>query len=204
MIKKAIAKVVERENLTEAEMIEVMNQIMSGEATPAQVAAFVTALRMKGETVEKSPAPHGSCDRATRIRLACSGPDRDDINWISIHSRHTGTGGSGTNTFNVSPQSPSWCPPAGEGRQTSTAPRLPAAAAQINWKPRGELDITPEFSKCIAGSASASLLQAKAKFAAGPRRSRITHIQYLGPLTSPRSRLPGARGIPRDPHCAMC
>ena len=38
MIKKAIAKVVERQNLTEAEMIEVMDQIMSGEATPAQVA----------------------------------------------------------------------------------------------------------------------------------------------------------------------
>ena len=53
MIKKAIAKVVERENLTESEMIEVMDQVMSGEATPAQTAAFITALRMKGETVEE-------------------------------------------------------------------------------------------------------------------------------------------------------
>ena len=53
MIKKAIAKVVEREHLTEGEMIEVMNQIMSGECTPAQIGAFITALRMKGETVEE-------------------------------------------------------------------------------------------------------------------------------------------------------
>ncbi len=46
MIKKAIAKIVEHENLTEGEMIEVMNQIMSGECTPAQIGAFITALRL--------------------------------------------------------------------------------------------------------------------------------------------------------------
>ena len=51
MIKAAIAKVVERQDLAEGEMIEVMDQIMSGGATPAQVGAFITALRMKGETV---------------------------------------------------------------------------------------------------------------------------------------------------------
>ena len=51
MIKNAIAKVVERQNLSEGEMVEVMDQIMSGGATPAQIGAFMTALRMKGETV---------------------------------------------------------------------------------------------------------------------------------------------------------
>ena len=45
MIKEAIARVVERIDLTEAEMIEVMNEVMGGEATPAQVAAFITTSR---------------------------------------------------------------------------------------------------------------------------------------------------------------
>jgi anthranilate phosphoribosyltransferase len=83
MIKKAIARVVERENLTEAEMIEVMDQIMSGEATPAQVAAFITALRMKGETVEEiTGAARVMRDRATRIRVGKNvlDIDREDIN----------------------------------------------------------------------------------------------------------------------------
>jgi len=53
MITEAIGKVIERNNLSEAEMIGVMNQIMGGEATPAQIASFITALRMKGETIEE-------------------------------------------------------------------------------------------------------------------------------------------------------
>ncbi|PIQ45005.1 MAG: anthranilate phosphoribosyltransferase, partial [Deltaproteobacteria bacterium CG12_big_fil_rev_8_21_14_0_65_43_10] len=44
MITEAIGKVIERNNLSEAEMIGVMNQIMGGEATPAQIASFITAL----------------------------------------------------------------------------------------------------------------------------------------------------------------
>ena len=51
MIKEAIGKLVLQQDLTETEMIKVMNQIMGGEATPAQVGSFITALRMKGERV---------------------------------------------------------------------------------------------------------------------------------------------------------
>ena len=51
-IREAIEKLVNRVGLSEAETSEVMNQIMTGEATPLQVASFLTALRMKGETVE--------------------------------------------------------------------------------------------------------------------------------------------------------
>src|SRR6266702_5567952 len=106
MIKKAIARVVERENLTEAEMIQVMDQIMTGEATPAQVAAFITALRMKGETVEEiTGAARVMRDRVTRIRVGRNvlDLDRDDINIDRESILDTcGTGGSGTNTFNVS------------------------------------------------------------------------------------------------------
>ena len=70
MIKKAIAKVVEREDLSEGEMIEVMEQIMSGGATQAQIGAFITALRMKGETVDEiTGAARVMRERATPIRV---------------------------------------------------------------------------------------------------------------------------------------
>ena len=53
MIQEAIQKVVNGENLTEQEAIDVMNIIMNGEATDAQIASFITALRLKGETIEE-------------------------------------------------------------------------------------------------------------------------------------------------------
>ena len=53
-IREAIEKLVNRANLSEEETISVMNEIMTGEATPLQVASFLTALRMKGETVEEA------------------------------------------------------------------------------------------------------------------------------------------------------
>ena len=53
MIRDAIRKVVDREDLTEAEAVAVMTEIMDGDATPAQIASFITALRMKGETVDE-------------------------------------------------------------------------------------------------------------------------------------------------------
>jgi len=56
MIRKAIEKVVECVDLEEQEMIDVMNFIMSGEATPNQISAFLIGLRMKGETVSEITA----------------------------------------------------------------------------------------------------------------------------------------------------
>ena len=53
MIKEAIAKVVSRNDLTEKEMMEAMEEIMTGGATAAQIGSFITALRMKGETVDE-------------------------------------------------------------------------------------------------------------------------------------------------------
>ncbi len=52
-IREAIDKLVNRVDLTELQTVDVMNQIMTGEATPLQVASFLTALRMKGETVDE-------------------------------------------------------------------------------------------------------------------------------------------------------
>ena len=53
MLKRFIAKVVDGKNLSETESVEAMGFIMGGETPPAQIASFITAMRMKGETIEE-------------------------------------------------------------------------------------------------------------------------------------------------------
>jgi anthranilate phosphoribosyltransferase len=105
-IKQAIEKAVRFSDLSENETREVFGMIMSGEASGAQIGAFVTALRMKGETVEEiTGAAMAMRERSLRIK---TGPealdiDRDDINVDDETILDTcGTGGTGTNTFNIS------------------------------------------------------------------------------------------------------
>ena len=198
MIKKAIAKVVEGENLTEGEMIEVMNQIMSGECTPAQIGAFITALRMKGETVEEiTGAARVMRERATPIRVGKGvlDIDRDDINI----DRETildvvGTGGDGTNTFNISTTvsfvvSACGVKVAKHGnRSVSSA----CGSADVLEKLGINLDVTPEtVENCIEqigiGFLFAPALHGAMKYAIGPRREIgiRTIFNILGPLTNP-------------------
>lgn len=92
MIKEAIAKLVERIDLEEDEMSEVIETVMEGEATPSQISAFLAALRMKGESVpEITGAAKVLLDKATRIS---SGHD--------VVVDLCGTGGDSQGTFNVS------------------------------------------------------------------------------------------------------
>src|SRR5438132_13326273 len=92
MIKDAIAKVVDRQGLTEAEAEAAMHEIMEGQATPAQIAAYVTALRMKGETVDEITGSARAM-RAKAVRIGTNGPVVVDT---------CGTDGDGGATFNVS------------------------------------------------------------------------------------------------------
>lgn len=198
MIKKAIAKVVERNDLTEGEMIEVMNQIMSGECTPAQIGSFITALRMKGETVEEiTGAARVMRERATPIRVGKGvlGIDRDDINI----DRETildvvGTGGDGTNTFNVSTTvsfvvSACGVKVAKHGnRSVSSA----CGSADVLEKLGINLEVTPEtVEHCIdtigIGFLFAPALHGAMKHTIGPRREIgiRTIFNILGPLTNP-------------------
>jgi anthranilate phosphoribosyltransferase len=92
MIKNALEKLVNRENLDATEAESVMSEIMGGQATPAQIAAFLVALRMKGESVEEVVG----CARAMRAaatRVPCRAATIVDT---------CGTGGDGAGTFNVS------------------------------------------------------------------------------------------------------
>jgi anthranilate phosphoribosyltransferase len=197
MIKRAIATVVERGDLTEGDMIEVMNQIMSGECTPAQIGAFITALRMKGETVEEiTGAARVMRERATPIRIkGVLDIDRDDINI----DRETildvvGTGGDGTNTFNISTTvsfvvSACGVKVAKHGnRSVSSA----CGSADVLEKLGINLDVTPEtVENCIdrigIGFLFAPALHGAMKHAIGPRREIgiRTIFNILGPLTNP-------------------
>jgi anthranilate phosphoribosyltransferase len=198
MIRNAIAKVVEREDLSEGEMIEVMNQIMSGEATPAQIGAFITALRMKGETVgEIAGAARVMRERVTPIRVGKGvlDIDRDDINIDQETILDTcGTGGSGTSSFNVSTTvafvvSACGVKVAKHGnRSVSSA----CGSADVLEKLGVNLDVLPDtVESCITeagiGFLFAPALHGAMKHAIGPRREIgiRTIFNILGPLTNP-------------------
>lgn len=198
MIKRAIARVVERIDLTESEMIEVMGQIMSGEATSAQIASLVTALRMKGETIDEiTGAARVMREYATRIRTGKDvlDIDRDDINI----DRETildvvGTGGDGTNTFNISTTvafvvSACGVKVAKHGNRSVSSM---CGSADVLEKLGVNLDVTPEtVEKCInsigIGFLFAPALHGAMKYAIGPRREIgiRTIFNILGPLTNP-------------------
>jgi anthranilate phosphoribosyltransferase len=92
MIREAIAKLVERVDLSRAEMAQVMGEIADGGATPSQVGAFLTALRMKGETVEEITG-------AAEVMRARVDPVKVDR---AVFVDTCGTGGDNQNTFNIS------------------------------------------------------------------------------------------------------
>lgn len=92
MIQQAVVKLMDRQDLTRAEVVEVMGEIADGGATPAQVGAFLAALRLKGETVDEiAGAAQVMRDRADRVHVA-----------KDVFVDTCGTGGDGRHTFNIS------------------------------------------------------------------------------------------------------
>lgn len=211
MIKNAITKVVERLDLTEGEMIEVMDQIMSGGATPAQIGAFMTALRMKGETVaEITGAARVMREHATPIRVGRNvlDIDRDDINLDQETILDVvGTGGDGTNTFNISTTvafivSACGVKVAKHGnRSVSSA----CGSADVLEALGVQLDVTPEVVvSCIntigLGFLFAPALHSAMKYAIGPRKEIgiRTIFNILGPLTNPANADCQVMGVYRE------
>lgn len=198
MIRKAIARVVEREDLSEPEMIEVMDQIMSGGATPAQIACFITALRMKGETVDEiTGAARVMRDRALPIRVGKSvlDLDRDDINLDRETILDTcGTGGSGTNSFNISTTVAFIISACGVkvAKHGNRAVSSSCGSADVLEALGVNLNVAPEtVERCIneigIGFLFAPALHGAMKHAIGPRREIgiRTIFNILGPLTNP-------------------
>ena len=197
MMKQAIAKLVDRQDLSELEMIDAMNQIMGGEATPAQIGAFITALRMKGETIpEIIGAARVMRSRATPIRVGdVVDIDRDEINIDRETILDTcGTGGSGTRSFNISTTVAIVVAACGAkvakhgNRSISSA----CGSADVLENLGVKLDVSPEVvAECIekvgVGFLFAPALHGAMKHAIGPRREIgiRTIFNILGPLTNP-------------------
>ena len=91
MIREAILKLARKEDLSYQEAEAVMNEIMGGEATPVQMASYLTALSLKGETIDEITASAAGM-RAHCVKLL------HDMDVLEI----VGTGGDGANSFNIS------------------------------------------------------------------------------------------------------
>lgn len=188
-IKEAIAKVVMRQDLTEDQMVDVMNEIMGGVATPAQIGSFITALRMKNETVEEiTGAVRVMRDKATPIASGV------DVASGDVLVDTCGTGGDGSGTFNVSTTSAfvvagAGVPVAKHGNRSissncGSADVLEAAGVSLELSPE-------EVGECIQnvgiGFLFAPALHGAMKHAIGPRKEMgiRTIFNILGPLTNP-------------------
>jgi anthranilate phosphoribosyltransferase len=179
-------------------MERAMNEIMSGEATPAQIGAFIATLRMKGETVDEiTGAARIMREKATRIHVfhADLNLDRDEINSDQETILDTcGTGGDGTNTFNVSTATAFVAAGAGVkvAKHGNRAVSSQCGSADVLEHLGVNLDISPqEVENCIRevgiGFLFAPLFHGAMKYAAGPRKEigLRTIFNLLGPLTNP-------------------
>lgn len=198
MLKQAIQRVVKGIDLSEAEMEGAMDRIMSGEGTPAQIGAFITALRFKGETVEEITAAARVMRRkATRIRADHSLVNiaRDDINLdLETIIDTCGTGGDGTNTFNVSTTTAFVVAGCGlrVAKHGNRSVSSLCGSADVIERLGVHLDVAPEVvEQCLSevgiGFLYAPALHGAMKYAIGPRREIgiRTIFNILGPLTNP-------------------
>ncbi|MCK4739047.1 MAG: anthranilate phosphoribosyltransferase [Deltaproteobacteria bacterium] len=184
MIQEALKKIIEKENLSELEMVGVMEEVMTGEATPAQIGAFITALRMKGETVtEITGAARVMRSKATRIKVA--GDFVVDT---------CGTGGDNSNTFNISTCVAFVVAGAGitvaKHGNKSVSSRSGSAdvlkSLGVNIEASTKV-VEQSLSEIGIGFLFAPLLHGAMKFAAPVRRELgiRTIFNILGPLTNP-------------------
>ncbi len=188
-IKDAIHEVILGKDLKEESMYAVMNEIMNGDTTPAQIGSFITALRMKGETVEEiTGAVRVMREKATPIHTGVA----TDNGGILVDT--CGTGGDGSGTFNVSTTSAFVV--AGSGavvaKHGNRSVSSTCGSADVLEAAGVALDLTPEnvglcIKKIGIGFLFAPALHGAMKHAIGPRRELgvRTIFNILGPLTNP-------------------
>ncbi len=183
-IQAAIEKVSNHENLSNAEMNDVMHQIMTGNATDSQIGGFLIAMRMKGETVDEISAA------ATVMRSLATPVELDKENLVEI----VGTGGDGISTFNVSTASCFVVAAAGGkvAKHGNRSVSSSSGAADLLETAGVNLDINAEQVKtCVekigVGFMFAPKHHSAMKHAIGPRKEMgvRTIFNVLGPLTNP-------------------
>jgi anthranilate phosphoribosyltransferase len=211
MIQGAIAKVVERQDLSESEMMEVMDLITEGKVTHSQIGALLVGLRMKGETADEiSGAAKVMRAKSTRIPLSGSAVsvDRDEINCdLETIVDTCGTGGDGTNTFNISTTTAFVVAGGGlkvakHGNRSVSSLCGSADVVEALGVP---LDLTPEqVGTCInqvgIGFLYAPLLHSAMRHVIVPRREigLRTLFNLLGPLTNPAGASVQVLGVYRE------
>jgi len=183
-IQQAIQRVLDNQDLNIDEMNQVMRIIMTGEATPAQIGGFLIGLRMKGETVDEIAAA------ATVMRELASGVKVSGDNIVDI----VGTGGDGSNTFNISTACTFVVAAAGGtvakhgnrsvSSKSGSADLLEAAGVNLNLTPG---QVAECIEKVGVGFMFAPLHHSAMKHAIGPRKEMAvrTIFNILGPLTNP-------------------
>ena len=186
MLKPFIAKTINRTDLTSDEAEQAMNIIMTGQATPAQIGAYLVSLRMKGETIpEITGSVRAMRANAVKVELAKSDQPVYDI---------VGTGGDGAHTFNISTAAAFVL--AGTGRKVAKhgnrAASSQCGSADVLAALGLNLELTPQqVGKAIdeigIGFMFAPKFHPAMKHAIGPRKEigQRTIFNILGPLTNP-------------------
>lgn len=185
MIQEALAKLFNRQSLTIEEAETVMNEIMTGAATPAQIGAYLAALRVNGETASEIAGSIRAL-RAHVLRI----PVRRHDDLIDV----VGTGGDKSNTFNISTTTAFVVAGAGVpvAKHGNRAASSQSGAADVLNALGVKVDLTPEqVGQCIdevgIGFAFAPAHHPAMKHAAGPRREigSRTIFNIIGPPTNP-------------------
>lgn len=183
-IREALAQVVDNNDLSQSEMVAVMQQIMTGGATPTQIAGFLVALRMKGESLEEITGA------VQVMRELATGVDVSGEHLVDI----VGTGGDGASLFNVSTASAFVVAAAGGkvvkhgnrsvSSKSGSADLLEAAGVKLGLS-------SEQVSRCVddvgIGFMFAPAHHSAMKYAAGPRKELgiRTLFNILGPMTNP-------------------
>ena len=183
MIKEAIAKLIKKENLTTEMMEQVMEEIMTGEATDAQKASFLTAMTMKGETIDEITS-------AAKVMRSHCEKFLNDMDVLEI----VGTGGDGANTINISTiasiiVSSTKIPVAKHGNRSISSR---SGAADVLENLGAKMDLTAEQNETVLKKTDmcfmfAPVYHSSMRYAA-PVRKELgvrTVFNILGPLSNP-------------------
>jgi anthranilate phosphoribosyltransferase len=196
MIREAILKLAKKEDLSYGEAEAVMNEIMSGEATPVQMSSYLTALSLKGETIDEITAS-ASGMRAHGTKLV------HDMDVLEI----VGTGGDGSNSFNISTTSSlviaaAGVPVAKHGNRAASsksgaADVLEALGVKITISPEKSAEILKKINICFL---FAQTYHSAMKYVA-PIRKELgirTVFNILGPLSNPAGASMELMGVYED------
>lgn len=194
MIQSALQQLLDGRDLPRTEAREIMGEIMRGEATSAQIAGFLVALRAKGETVDEIVG----CAEAMREHVLPVRPERDDV--VDV----VGTGGDGGGTFNISTMAALVAAAAGAAvaKHGNRAVSSSSGSADVLEAFGFELEQTPEriarsIDELGFGFMFAPLHHPAMRHAAPVRRELAmrTVFNMLGPLTNPAGVRDGVFGV---------